>query len=164
MHDGSVRHADAHEQARFYIFAKRWRTSLAARTGPQERRVPSDTSWSGQRATCLLAPSDHKQHRRHPRYRSGDHLNDPPGNITLNDDQPEHKKYATLYGEMAGLQASGVKILGMLGGAAKGSYDRLDDAEPDRLEAYYVPLRDLLREHNYNGLDLTIEKPMSLTG
>lgn len=40
------------------------------------------------------------------------HLNDPAGNITLNDDSPDHEKFNTLYGEMAWLQASGVKILG----------------------------------------------------
>jgi chitinase len=92
------------------------------------------------------------------------HLNDPPGNITINDDHPEHEKYATLYSEMAWLQATGVKILGMLGGAAKGSYERLDGADLERFEAYYLPLRDMLRKHNYDGLDLDIEEPTSLTG
>lgn len=92
------------------------------------------------------------------------HLNDPAGNITLNDDSPDHEKFNTLYGEMAWLQASGVKILGMLGGAAKGSYERLDGADPERFERYYVPLRDMLRKRNFDGLDLDIEEPMSLTG
>lgn len=92
------------------------------------------------------------------------HVNEGPGNITLNDDPPESEKYTTLYGEMAWLQASGVKILAMLGGAAKGSYERLDGDDTTRFEAYYAPLRDLLRRHKFDGLDLDIEEPASLPG
>ena len=54
------------------------------------------------------------------------HLNEGPGNITLNDDPPTAAKFNGLWGEVAWLQASGVKVLGMLGGAAKGSFERLD--------------------------------------
>lgn len=61
------------------------------------------------------------------------------------------------------LQASGVKVLGMLGGAAKGSFERLDGDEA-RFEAYYVPLRDLVREKGLDGLDLDVEEAMSLAG
>lgn len=92
------------------------------------------------------------------------HINEGPGNITLNDDPPESPRYGTLYGEMAWLQASGVKVLGMLGGAAKGSYERLDGDDTARFEAYYTPLRDLLRRHRFDGLDLDIEEPTSLPG
>ncbi|KAL9062477.1 MAG: hypothetical protein Q9157_008887 [Trypethelium eluteriae] len=58
------------------------------------------------------------------------HLNEGPGNIHLNDDPPEHPKYKQLWGEVRWLQGAGIGVLGMLGGAAKGSYERLagDDA------------------------------------
>lgn len=53
------------------------------------------------------------------------HLNEGPGNITLNDHPPDDKRFEQLWGEAKWLQGSGVKVLGMLGGAAKGSYERL---------------------------------------
>lgn len=53
------------------------------------------------------------------------HLNDGAGNITLNDHRPDDKRYDQLWGEVNWLQGSGVKVLGMLGGAAKGSFQRL---------------------------------------
>ena len=53
------------------------------------------------------------------------HLND-NAYLTLNDDPPDAQKFTTLWSEVAWLQASGVKVLGMLGGAAKGSYAKLD--------------------------------------
>jgi hypothetical protein len=53
------------------------------------------------------------------------HLNDGPGNITLNDHRPDDKRYDQLWGEVIWLQGSGVKVLGMLGGAAKGTFERL---------------------------------------
>lgn len=61
------------------------------------------------------------------------HLNEGPGNITLNDDPPDASKYETLWGEVAWLQASGVKVLGMLGGAAKGSFERLDGPDEQKV-------------------------------
>jgi hypothetical protein len=53
------------------------------------------------------------------------HLNEGPGNITLNDHRPDDKRFDQLWGEVAWLQGSGVNVLGMLGGAAKGSFERL---------------------------------------
>jgi hypothetical protein len=91
------------------------------------------------------------------------HLNDPPGNITLNDHPPNHPRNQTLWAELSILRASGIKVLGMLGGAAKGSFTRLDLDEVT-FEAYYVPLRNLIRERNLDGLDLDVEEPMSLVG
>jgi len=92
------------------------------------------------------------------------HLNDPPGNITLNDHPPSHDRFAILWGEVAWMQASGVKVLGMLGGFAKGSFERLDGDDIARFESYYVPLRDMIRHHKLDGLDLDVEEPMSLPG
>jgi chitinase len=61
------------------------------------------------------------------------------------------------------LQAAGIKVIGMLGGAAKGSFTRLDQDEVT-FESYYIPLRDLIRERGLDGLDLDVEEPMSLGG
>lgn len=61
------------------------------------------------------------------------------------------------------MQDIGVKVLGMLGGAAQGSFQRLDNNDWD-FEAYYVSLRDMIRQHNLDGLDLDVEEPMSLNG
>lgn len=92
------------------------------------------------------------------------HLNDPPGNITLNDTSPDHEKFQTLWGEVAWLQASGIKVLGLLGGAAKGSYERLDGDDAAKFESYYLPLRDMIRRHRLDGIDLDIEEPFTLPG
>jgi hypothetical protein len=98
------------------------------------------------------------------------HINWDPNNLTLNDDRPEHDKYTQLWDEALVLQDSGIKVLGMLGGAAKGSFARLDysqsrtDIPMARFEAYYIPLRDMLRRYNLDGLDLDIEEEMSLPG
>ena len=71
------------------------------------------------------------------------HVNEGPGNITLNDDPPHASKYETLWGEVAWLQASGVKVLGMLGGAAKGSFERLDGPDDQKVR----PSVDLYHTH-----------------
>ncbi|CZT22428.1 related to chitinase [Ramularia collo-cygni] len=93
------------------------------------------------------------------------HLNEPGDNIiTLNDHPPNHEKFNTLWAEVAWLQASGVKCLGMLGGFAKGSYERLDGDDIARFESYYAPLRDMIQTHHLDGLDLDIEEPTSLPG
>ena len=98
------------------------------------------------------------------------HVNWDPSNLTLNDDLPDHPKYTQLWDEVLVLQDSGIKVLGMLGGAAKGTFARLDYSESRtdipvaRFEAYYQPLRDMLRRYNLDGLDLDVEEEMSLPG
>lgn len=92
------------------------------------------------------------------------HLNDGPGNLSLNDDPPDASKFDTLWGEVAWLQASGVKVLGMLGGAAKGSFERLDGTDVAKFEAYYAPLRALIAQRRLDGLDLDVEEVVSLPG
>ncbi|KAG6056146.1 hypothetical protein E4U17_002451 [Claviceps sp. LM77 group G4] len=91
------------------------------------------------------------------------HLNHHPDPLTLNDHPPHHPRFQTLWAELRILQASGIKVLGMLGGAAKGSYARLDGT-PDDFELYYAPLRALIQERGLDGLDLDVEEPMSLAG
>lgn len=60
-------------------------------------------------------------------------------------------------------QDVGVKVLGMLGGAAKGSFSRLDRSAQE-FEVYYGPLRDVIREAGLDGMDLDVEEEMSLGG
>ena len=91
------------------------------------------------------------------------HLNDPPGNITLNNHPPHAARYDTLWTEVLWLQASGVKVLALLGGAAKGSFARLD-GDVDGFERFYRPLRDVVAKYRLNGLDLDVEEEMSLPG
>lgn len=91
------------------------------------------------------------------------HINDEPAALTLNDHAPHHARFQTLWAELRVLQASGVKVMGMLGGAAKGSYERLD-GDDARFERYYGPVRDLIRERGLDGLDLDVEEDMSLGG
>jgi chitinase len=98
------------------------------------------------------------------------HVNWEPSNLTLNDDRPDHPKYTELWDEVVVLQDSGIKVMGMLGGAAKGSFARLDYSESrtdiplQRFEVYYIPLRDMIRQYSLDGLDLDVEEEMSLPG
>src|SRR5262249_39775602 len=89
------------------------------------------------------------------------HINASPSDITLNDHPPNHPRFQTLWAELRVLQASGIKVLLMLGGAAKGTYTRL---ESEQFEAYYAPLRQLIKERNLDGIDLDVEEPMTLGG
>ncbi|KAI9481824.1 hypothetical protein LPJ78_002158 [Coemansia sp. RSA 989] len=91
------------------------------------------------------------------------HINEDPENLTLNDHVPDHPRNNQLWSELALLQASGIKVLGMLGGAARGSYIRLDGSA-EQFEKYYGPLRDFVRGKNLDGLDLDVEEVMSLQG
>ena len=101
------------------------------------------------------------------------HINDDPDGLTLNDHPPSDPRFAALWAEVRAAQASGVTVMGMLGGAAKGSYKRLDlnvnDADVDgkaaaAFERYYAPLAALVRERGLQGLDLDVEEEMSLAG
>jgi hypothetical protein len=103
------------------------------------------------------------------------HINADPDRPTLNDHEPSHPRFQTLWAELRALQASGVKVLGMLGGAARGTFsaERLDAPDGDgddgaggaaTFERYYAPLRDLVRDRGLDGLDLDVEEDMSLAG
>jgi hypothetical protein len=54
------------------------------------------------------------------------HVNDRPGDITLNDQPPSDARFGQLWKEVKVLQEKGVKVMAMLGGAAKGTYARLE--------------------------------------
>lgn len=91
------------------------------------------------------------------------HINGQPGNITLNNDPPDSPIYNSLWEEVPLIQRSGVKVMGMLGGAAAGSYKRLDGLQ-EEFEAYYAPLLAIIRRYGLDGLDLDVEEAMSLEG
>ncbi|EON68128.1 hypothetical protein W97_07276 [Coniosporium apollinis CBS 100218] len=90
------------------------------------------------------------------------HLNEGPGNITLNDHHPDDKRFDQLWAEVRWLQGAGVKVMGMLGGAARGSFERLGGSDAE-FNAYYLPLAAVIRKHNLQGLDLDIEEPVPLS-
>ncbi|KAK4219212.1 chitinase [Rhypophila decipiens] len=95
------------------------------------------------------------------------HINSSPSALTLNDHPPSHPRFTTLWAELRVLQASGIKVLGMLGGAAKGTFSRLDCPQglsTESFEAYYAPLKNLITQRGLDGLDLDVEEPMSLAG
>ncbi|KAL4788461.1 glycoside hydrolase superfamily [Aspergillus varians] len=92
------------------------------------------------------------------------HLNAPnPNHITLNNDPPSDSTYDELWAEVPLLQQSGVKVMAMLGGAAKGTFSCLD-GDDAQFEEYYVPLLAMIRRHGLDGIDLDVEEPMSLSG
>jgi chitinase len=90
------------------------------------------------------------------------HLNSPT-HITLNDDPYRADKFTELWDEARILQAHGIKVMGMLGGAARGSFLRLD-GDAAAFEAFYQPLREMVLWACLDGLDLDVEEAMSLGG
>lgn len=95
-------------------------------------------------------------------YLAAVHVNDSPGDITLNDDNPNSTMYNTIWSDAATLQSQGVKVMMMLGGAAPGSYPRLCSGTNSAVnDDYYIPLRNTLKYHKVDGLDLDIEEQVS---
>lgn len=68
----------------------------------------------------------HRETRVTHVYLAAVHLNSPPGNIHINDHPHDHTSYDYLWPQIKTLQANGIKVLIMLGGAAQGSYWRLN--------------------------------------
>ncbi|KAH8430431.1 putative class III chitinase [Aspergillus melleus] len=91
------------------------------------------------------------------------HLNADPNHITLNNDPPSHSMYDTLWTEVPVMKQSGVRIMGMLGGAAQGSFRSLD-GDLESFNRYYQPLLAVIRQFQLDGMDLDVEEEMSLTG
>ncbi|MCJ1415152.1 hypothetical protein MMC32_001483 [Xylographa parallela] len=95
------------------------------------------------------------------------HLNTPSPTLSstpplhLNNHPPSHPRFHPLWTEVALLRAAGISILGMLGGAARGTFALLDGSDAS-FETHYRPLRDFLRTHRLDGIDLDIEELMSL--
>ena len=91
------------------------------------------------------------------------HINSEPGNIHLNDDPFDCPKHTPVWEEARILQRAGIKVLGLLGGAAQGTFQRLDGPAAD-FERYYVPFRKQVEWAQLDGLDLDVEEDMSLAG
>jgi Glycosyl hydrolases family 18 len=93
------------------------------------------------------------------------HLNEPSSRaiLTLNDDPPETPRNKDLWLDLRILQSHGIKVMGMLGGAARGTYRRLDGTG-ESFEMYYAHLHKFIAEHHLEGLDLDVEEEMSLEG
>ncbi|KAE9971435.1 hypothetical protein BLS_004433 [Venturia inaequalis] len=94
-------------------------------------------------------------------YIAAIHLNDPPENITLNDHHPDDPRYEELWQEVEYVQGieKPITVMGMLGGAAKGSYEKLER----NFEPYYAVLSTLIRKRSLQGLDLDVEEPTKLS-
>ncbi|WPH03058.1 Hypothetical protein R9X50_00593200 [Acrodontium crateriforme] len=88
-----------------------------------------------------------------------------PGQITLNDNNPNSTFYDQVWEDVEQLQSSGIKVLIMIGGAAQGSYQRLCGSSTPAVidESMYGPLRDTLRYHNIDGVDLDIEETVDIS-
>ena len=91
------------------------------------------------------------------------HINDldgPYAPVHLNDDPPNAAKFDRMWADLKTLQGQGVHVLAMVGGAAPGSFTRLDE----EFDTYYPLLRDFIREYGLDGVDLDVEEDMSLAG
>ncbi|WJV44791.1 glycosyl hydrolase family 18 protein [Streptomyces flavofungini] len=91
------------------------------------------------------------------------HLNDikgPYAPVHVNDDPPEAAKYDQMWRDLKEMQRQGVHVLAMVGGAAPGSFTRLDT----EFDTYYPLLRDFIRRYGLDGVDLDVEERMSLAG
>ncbi|GHE49808.1 hypothetical protein GCM10018785_19200 [Streptomyces longispororuber] len=91
------------------------------------------------------------------------HLNDvngPYAPVHVNDDPPGAAKYDQMWRDLKTLQGQGVHVLAMVGGAAPGSFTRLDT----EFDTYYPLLRDFIRRYGLDGVDLDVEERMSLAG
>jgi chitinase len=80
--------------------------------------------------------------------------------VHLNDTPPSDPSFTQMWSDLAAMQAKGVRVNAMVGGAAQGSFQRLDTD----FATYYPLLRNLVTTYHLNGLDLDVEESMSLPG
>jgi hypothetical protein len=57
------------------------------------------------------------------------HLHEEPGKIMLNNDPFESPMYDEIWKEVKSLQTHGIKVMGLLGGAVTGTWDRLGGSD-----------------------------------
>ncbi|WP_309113290.1 discoidin domain-containing protein [Saccharothrix sp.] len=87
------------------------------------------------------------------------HLNG-DGTVHLNDHPPGDPRYTQMWADLAVMQARGVNISMMVGGAAPGTFTRLDN----EFDVYYPRLRNVISTYKLDGVDLDVEENMSLAG
>ncbi|GAA1655527.1 hypothetical protein GCM10009744_55030 [Kribbella alba] len=83
-----------------------------------------------------------------------------PDVVHLNDDPPESPKFTQMWADLHAMQAKGVHVSAFVGGAAQGSFQRLDTD----FATYYPRLKNLVTTYGLNGLDLDVEESMSQAG
>ncbi|KAK7732517.1 hypothetical protein SLS53_008402 [Cytospora paraplurivora] len=88
------------------------------------------------------------------------------GEIHLNDYPPDNPLFYTLWNETVVMQEAGVKVMGMVGGAASGSFtsSTLDSTDDATFEHYYGQLHDVIAQYGLQGMDLDVEQSMSQVG
>jgi hypothetical protein len=86
--------------------------------------------------------------------------------IHLNDHPPDHPIFYTLWNETRILQSAGIKVLAIVGGAARGSFtpSTLDAPDKPTFESSYSVLHRTLTTYNLDGIDIDVEEPMSQRG
>jgi len=88
------------------------------------------------------------------------HINFQDQSVHLNDDVPEAPIFTQMWSDIAVMQSTGIKVIGMLGGAAPGTYTCLT---PDLFDTYYPVLAGYITRFNIDGLDLDIEQDTPLS-
>lgn len=92
------------------------------------------------------------------------HVNE-NGQIHLNDYPPSNPLFSTLWNETQVMKNAGVKIMGMVGGAAPGSFSSGTlDGDQATFNKYYGQLRDVIRQFKLEGMDIDVEQSMSQSG
>ncbi|EEA19613.1 hypothetical protein TMatcc_009751 [Talaromyces marneffei ATCC 18224] len=82
---------------------------------------------------------------------------DNPTQIHLNDNDIESAYWDPLWPMVSSLQAAGVKVMLMMGGAARGSYANLQND----FDTYYPIILSILKNHNLDGFDMDVEENVS---
>ncbi|KAF4631335.1 hypothetical protein G7Y89_g6798 [Cudoniella acicularis] len=85
--------------------------------------------------------------------------------IHLNDYPPSDPHFNTLWAEAQVLQNASVKVMGMIGGAAGGSFTTNTlDGNATTFAQYYGQLHDIISNYSLQGMDLDVEQSMSQAG
>ncbi|KAJ7287186.1 endo-beta-N-acetylglucosaminidase [Mycena rebaudengoi] len=79
--------------------------------------------------------------------------------VHLNDNLPEDPMFDQMWTDLGHMQSSGVKVIGMLGGAAPGSYSVLTSD----FNTFYPLLAGYVRRFKLDGLDLDVEQDTPLS-
>ncbi|KAJ7270022.1 glycoside hydrolase superfamily [Mycena haematopus] len=79
--------------------------------------------------------------------------------VHLNDNPPEDPMFTQMWQDLGEMQTQGIKVIGMLGGAAPGTYTLLS---PANFDTYYPILRNYISEFHLDGMDLDVEQSTPL--